>query len=474
MTWDEKIKDFEIFLRFERNFSENTLDAYIRDIKKLKDYAVEDLENTGPQKITYDNLREYVFNLSKQKFSERSQVRWVCSIKAFFKYLLEDETRNDNPSTLLEGPKLGLYLSNTLSLADIERIIEAIEIGSDLGKRNRCIIELLYGCGVRISELIDVKISNINFKENYIKVIERRNTTRFVPLAESIAKLLKEYITEVRVKNKIKKNYEDTLFLNSRGASMSNVIVFILIKEITDKARIKKTISLHTFRHSFATHLFENGADLHYIQEMLGHSSITTTGIYTHLKIEELRDAILNFHPRNSNTLMKTREFCPNCGNKTFDWDVEKKWNCTECSFTLYNNVARVVAVFIRCGDEIYLTRRNQEPKKGKLDLAGGFVDPKESAENTCKRKLFEELKLKINIRNLRYLTSLPNVYQYKEIDYNTIDLFYEYCVSEKFKVNIALPEISETQWIKASEINLDDIAFDSQKKFFEQYLKDF
>ncbi|MBW3522097.1 MULTISPECIES: site-specific tyrosine recombinase XerD [unclassified Chryseobacterium] len=302
MTWDEKIKDFEIFLRFERNFSENTLDAYIRDIKKLKDYAIGDLENTGPEKITYDNLQEYIFKLSKQKFSERSQARWISSIKAFFRYLLEDEIRNDNPSTLLEGPKLGLYLPDTLSLADIEKIIEAIERGSDLGKRNHCIIEVLYGCGLRVSELIEIKISNINFKENYIKVIGKGNKTRFVPLAQFTAKLLKEYITTVRFKNKINKKYEDTLFLNSRGTSMSRVIVFIIIKELTDKAGVSKKISPHTFRHSFATHLLQNGADLRYIQEMLGHSSITTTGIYTHLKTEELRDVILNYHPRNSNS----------------------------------------------------------------------------------------------------------------------------------------------------------------------------
>ena len=301
MTWDEKIKDFEIFLRFERNFSENTLDAYIRDIKKLKDYAIGDLENTGPEKITYDNLQEYIFTLSKQKFSERSQARWISSIKAFFRYLLEDEIRHDNPSTLLEGPKLGLYLPDTLSLTDIEKIIQAIEISSDLGKRNHCIIEVLYGCGLRVSELIDIKISNINFKENYIKVIGKGNKTRFVPLAQYTAQLLKEYISDVRSKSKVNKKYEDTLFLNSRGTSMSRVIVFIIIKELTDKAGVSKKISPHTFRHSFATHLLQNGADLRYIQEMLGHSSITTTGIYTHLKTEELRDVILNYHPRNSN-----------------------------------------------------------------------------------------------------------------------------------------------------------------------------
>lgn len=299
MTWDEKIKDFEIFLRFERNFSDNTLDAYVRDIKKLKDYAEEDLANVGPDSIGYENLQEYIFNLSKQKFSERSQARWISSIKAFFKFLLEDEYREDNPAALLEGPKLGLYLPDTLSLPDINKIIAAIEVNTDLGKRNQCIIEVLYGCGLRVSELIDLKISNINFKEQYIKVHGKGNKTRFVPLADYTAELLESYIKEVRSKGKINKKYEDTLFLNSRGTSMSRVIVFLIIKELTDKAGVNKKISPHTFRHSFATHLLQNGADLRYIQEMLGHSSITTTEIYTHLKTEELRDVILSYHPRN-------------------------------------------------------------------------------------------------------------------------------------------------------------------------------
>ncbi|HAO28926.1 MAG TPA: site-specific tyrosine recombinase XerD [Chryseobacterium indologenes] len=301
MTWDEKIKDFEIFLRFERNFSDNTLDAYVRDIKKLKDYAEEDLANVGPDTIGYDNLQEYIFNLSKQKFSERSQARWISSIKAFFKFLLEDEFREDNPAALLEGPKLGLYLPDTLSLPDINRIIAAIEVNTDLGKRNHCIIEVLYGCGLRVSELIDLKISNINFKEQYIKIHGKGNKTRFVPLADYTAEMLESYIKEVRSKGKINKKYEDTLFLNSRGTRMSRVIVFLIIKELTDKAGVNKKISPHTFRHSFATHLLQNGADLRYIQEMLGHSSITTTEIYTHLKTEELRDVILSYHPRNIN-----------------------------------------------------------------------------------------------------------------------------------------------------------------------------
>ena len=299
MTWDEKIKDFENFLRFERNFSDNTLDAYLRDVRKLRDFAEFDMNDTGPLVITYENIQEFLFHLSKKKFSERTQARWISSIKAFFKYLVEDEAREDNPATLLEGPKLGLYLPDTLSFDDVNRIIEAINISTDLGRRNHCMIEVLYGCGLRVSELIDLKMSNINFKESYLKVEGKGEKVRFVPLAAYTAELIKQYIKEIRSKYKINKKCEDILFLNSRGSSMSRVIVFIIIKELTEKAGINKKISPHTFRHSFATHLLQNGADLRYIQEMLGHSSITTTEIYTHLKNEELRDVILNYHPRN-------------------------------------------------------------------------------------------------------------------------------------------------------------------------------
>ena len=300
MTWNEKINDFENFLRFERNFSENTLDAYLRDIKKLRDYAEFDLENTGPFEITYENIQEYLFQRSKKKFSERSQARWISSIKSFFKYLVEDEFRTDNPTNLLEGPKLGLYLPDTLSFEDVNRIIAVIKNDTDLGRRNHCMVEVLYGCGLRVSELIDLKISNINFKESYLKVEGKGDKSRFVPMASFTSKLIKDYIRDIRSKYKINKKCEDILFLNSRGSAMSRVIVFIIIKELTEKAGINKKISPHTFRHSFATHLLQNGADLRYIQEMLGHSSITTTEIYTHLKNEELRDVILNFHPRNN------------------------------------------------------------------------------------------------------------------------------------------------------------------------------
>ena len=299
MDWNETIENFSNFLKFERNFSDNTLDAYIRDIKKFSLYAEKNLENSKPKSITYEDLQEYLILQSKQKISERTQARWISSIKSFFKYLLEEEIRDDNPATLLEGPKLGLYLPDTLRVEDVERITKNINLSTDLGVRNQCMIEVLYGCGLRVSELIKLKISDINFKEGFLKVEGKGQKVRYVPLAKYTSHLIKNYIENVRINNKINKKYEDILFLNSRGSSMSRVIVFIIIKELADKAGIRKNISPHTFRHSFATHMLQNGADLRFIQEMLGHSSITTTEIYTHLNTEELRDTILKYHPRN-------------------------------------------------------------------------------------------------------------------------------------------------------------------------------
>lgn len=301
MNWSEKITDFSNFLKFEKSFSDNTLDAYVRDIKKLESFATTELGEVSPKDITYENLQEFIYQLSKKKISERSQARGISSIKAFFKFLLEEEYREDNPSSLLEGPKLGLYLPDTLSMDDIDRIINSIDKKTDIGQRNQCILEVLYSCGLRVSELVDLKISNINFKEGFIIVEGKGEKTRLVPLARSTAEFLHDYIQNVRKKIKVNKKHEDIVFLNTRGTNMSRVIVFVIIKELTQKAGISKSISPHTFRHSFATHLLQNGADLRFIQEMLGHSSITTTQVYTHLKTEELRDVILNFHPRNRN-----------------------------------------------------------------------------------------------------------------------------------------------------------------------------
>ena len=265
MNWSEKITDFSNFLKFEKSFSDNTLDAYVRDIKKLESFATEELDNVSPQDISYENLQEFIYQLSKKKISERSQARGISSIKAFFKFLLEEEYRDDNPSSLLEGPKLGLYLPDTLSMDDIDRIIDSVDKKTDIGQRNQCILEVLYGCGLRVSELVDLKISNINFKEKFIVVEGKGEKMRLVPLASSTAEYLQDYIKNVRSKIKINKKHEDIVFLNTRGTNMSRVIVFIIIKELTQKAGINKNISPHTFRHSIATHLLQNGADLRFI-----------------------------------------------------------------------------------------------------------------------------------------------------------------------------------------------------------------
>ena len=299
MTWSEAIENYANYLRFEKNASENTIEAYVSDLQKLQDFAEQNLMNITPITISYEHLQEFLYQISKINYSERTQARWISSIKGFFGFLLEDELREDNPSALLETPKLGLYLPDTLSLEEIEKLISATEENTDLAKRNRCMIEVLYGCGLRVSELTELQISNINFKENYLKIQGKGDKVRFVPLADYTADFIKNYINNIRSKQKINPKHSDILFLNSRGAQISRQMVFLIIKEIVRKADIQKNISPHTFRHSFATHLLQNGADLRFIQEMLGHSSITTTEIYTHLNTEELHETILKYHPRN-------------------------------------------------------------------------------------------------------------------------------------------------------------------------------
>lgn len=299
MTWSEAIENYANYLRFEKNASENTIEAYVSDLQKLQDFAEQNLMNITPITISYEYLQEFLYQISKINYSERTQARWISSIKGFFSFLLEDELREDNPSALLETPKLGLYLPDTLSLEEIEKLISATDENTDLAKRNRCMIEVLYGCGLRVSELTELQISNINFKENYLKIQGKGDKVRFVPLADYTADFIKNYINNIRSKQKINSKHSDILFLNSRGAQISRQMVFLIIKEIVRKAGIQKNISPHTFRHSFATHLLQNGADLRFIQEMLGHSSITTTEIYTHLNTEELHETILKYHPRN-------------------------------------------------------------------------------------------------------------------------------------------------------------------------------
>ncbi|AQX08628.1 site-specific tyrosine recombinase XerD [Elizabethkingia miricola] len=299
-NWDTQIKNFAEYLKFEKNFSNNTLDAYIRDLKKLAEYAQEFLGDLSPENITYDHLLDFMQYQSKQGISERTQARWVSSTKAFYKYLFEEELIQENPTSLLEGPKLGLYLPDTLSFDDVEKLVSVIDQSTDIGQRNFCIIEVLYGCGLRVSELIDLKLSDINFNESYIRVEGKGKKVRFVPLAPYTQKILQNYIQHTRSHMRVAPKSTDVAFLNSRGTALSRVMVFIMIKEMAAKAGIYRSISPHTFRHSFATHLLQNGADLRFIQELLGHSSITTTQVYTHLDTENLRTAIIDFHPRNN------------------------------------------------------------------------------------------------------------------------------------------------------------------------------
>lgn len=300
MTWQESITDFAHYLKFERNLSQNTLLAYERDLKKLQAYAEHYLPDSTPETLTYHQLQECLYHFSKQDWSERSQARWVSSIKAYFKYLIEDEIREDNPSALLDSPKQGIYLPDSLSQEEIDQLLSAIDTSTNLGKRNYCIIEVLYGCGLRVSEMISLKISDINFKENFIKVNGKGNKVRLVPIADYTLQLIKDYINGIRASIKIAPHCSDYLFLSERtGKPLTRVMIFTFIKQYALLANIQKKISPHTFRHSFATHLLQNGADLRFIQEMLGHSSITTTEIYTHLQTEELHETILNFHPRS-------------------------------------------------------------------------------------------------------------------------------------------------------------------------------
>lgn len=299
MTWQDKITDFIYYLRFERNLSENTILAYENDIQKLKTFAEGILGGVSVGDISYENLQQYLYDFSKTENSERSQARLISSIKAFFKYLLEDEIREDNPAKLLESPKLGLYLPDTLEQEEINRLVSVVDRSNPLGIRNYCIIEVLYGCGLRVSELVNLRISNINFNENFIKVEGKGDKIRLVPVADYTLNLISDYIQNTRSQGKIAPKFEDFLFLNNRGKSLTRVMIFTFIKEYAQKADIRKSISPHTFRHSYATHLLRNGADLRFIQDMLGHSSITTTEIYTHLETEELRETILKYHPRN-------------------------------------------------------------------------------------------------------------------------------------------------------------------------------
>ena len=296
MSWKQSIKEFKTYLKIERSLSDNTIDSYLRDVKKLAKFSEE--KELDELQITKVEVKEFIAFINTEGISARSQSRIISGIKAFYKYLILEDYIKVNPTELIESPKIGMKLPDTLSVSEIDDLISGIDLSQPQGERNRAILEVLYSCGLRVSELTNLKLSNIRFKEGYVKVVGKGDKERFAPIGSSAIKYLNIYLNEIRNHQNIKKDSEDIVFLNRRGNKLTRVMIFTIIKQLAEKIGLKKKISPHTFRHSFATHLIEGGADLRAIQEMLGHESITTTEIYTHLDREFLRDAIMTFHPR--------------------------------------------------------------------------------------------------------------------------------------------------------------------------------
>jgi len=297
MSWETSIKGFKSYLQIERSLSDNSVQAYIRDVKKFANYAIP--IELSELKVTRVDISNFLSQINQEDISSRSQARIISGIKAFYKYLIMEDYLKINPTELIESPKIGLKLPDTLSLIEIDKLIAAVDLSNKQGERNRAILETLYSCGLRVSELVNLQLSNIHFKEGYLKVTGKGDKERLSPIGGRAIKYLTIYINEVRNHQEIKKGNEDFVFLNNRGAKLTRVMIFLIIQKLTERIGLKKKISPHTFRHSFATHLIEGGADLRAVQEMLGHESITTTEIYTHLDNEYLRSNIIQFHPRS-------------------------------------------------------------------------------------------------------------------------------------------------------------------------------
>ncbi|WP_291077654.1 MULTISPECIES: site-specific tyrosine recombinase XerD [unclassified Empedobacter] len=294
MLWKDALYDYQMYLKLEKRVSANTIEGYLRDIQKLINYS-----DKQPLDYSQDDLRDFVHDFASSEYSVRSQARVISGLKSFFGYLQLEDFREDNPTSLLETPKIGMKLPDVLSEKEIDKMIEVIDLSKPEEQRNRAIIEVLYGCGLRVSELINLKISDLFFDDGFIRVIGKGNKQRLVPISDYTIKYINLYKESIRIHFPIQAGFEDFLFLNRRGKNLTRVMIFTIVKELSIIAGVKKTISPHTFRHSFATHLLKNGADLRAIQLMLGHESITTTEIYTHVDQEFIRDAIIKFHPRN-------------------------------------------------------------------------------------------------------------------------------------------------------------------------------
>jgi integrase/recombinase XerD len=299
MKWDDSIKGFEDYLRLEKALSINSINAYINDINKLLDFLKDNFKGTTPQKVRLNHLKSFVEWLNEKGVSPRTQARTISGIKSYFKYLLIEEKINSDPTALLESPRIGRKLPDILSIEEIDMLINSVNIEKPEGQRNKAILETLYCCGLRVSELVNLKISNLFFDQGYIKVEGKSNKERLVPISNRAIKEINKYVEGYRKSLKIVHGAEDVLFLNRRGQMLSRVMIFTVIKTLAAQVNLLKKISPHTFRHSFATHLIDGGADLRSVQEMLGHESILTTEIYTHLDREYLKDTINQFHPRS-------------------------------------------------------------------------------------------------------------------------------------------------------------------------------
>ena len=299
MTWNFHIKQFKSYLKLERSLSDNSIEAYLRDVEKLSQYVEMTHPTLNPMQLSYKHLQGFVQYVNELGMSAHSQARILSGIKGFYKYLLFEELLEKDPTSLLEGPKLGRKLPDTLSYLEIEKLLEAIDLSTAAGGRNRAMLETLYSSGLRVSELVELKIDHVYFDIGFLRVIGKGNKERLVPIGRDALKYLKIYIEEIRVHIAVKKGFEGYVFLNPRGKKVTRVLIFLIIKGLATKIGLKKTISPHTFRHSFATHLIEGGADLRAVQEMLGHESITTTEIYTHLDRDYLKQVIKDFHPRS-------------------------------------------------------------------------------------------------------------------------------------------------------------------------------
>ncbi len=297
MNWNTFIKSYQSYLKIERGLSKNTIDNYSLDIEKLCLYLEVNSIAVSPIKIKEETIQQFIYAVSKE-VNARSQARTISGLKSFFSYLIFEDYRTDNPMELIEAPRLGRKLPDTLSVQDIDSLIEAIDLSKPEGERNRAILETLYGCGLRVSELVTLKISDLFFEEGFIKITGKGNKQRFVPISDYTQKFILMYKNLIRNHLVIQKGHEDTLFLNRRGKQLTRAMIFTIIKDLAVAINLNKVISPHTLRHSFATHLLENGADLRSIQLLLGHESITTTEIYVHLDRKHLTQIVNKFHPR--------------------------------------------------------------------------------------------------------------------------------------------------------------------------------